>query len=66
MPITLNRQEEIEILEDIARNGSAVARIQALRRLEELRVEERATPEGFEGLYAVNGKGRFRDPAKAT
>lgn len=53
MPITLNREEEIQILEDIARNGSSVARIQALRRLEELRDATDDQPEGFEGLYAV-------------
>ena len=54
MPITLDREEEILILEDIARtSASAVARVQALRRLEELRADEEAAPEGFEGLYSV-------------
>ena len=55
MAITLNRDEEITILEDIARNGSAVAKIQALRRLDELRQADEPAPEGFESLYAVNG-----------
>jgi len=55
MPITLDREEEIRILENIARNSeSAVARIQALRRLDELRRYEQV-PEGFEALYAVDG-----------
>ena len=66
MPITLDREEEIRILENIARNSeSAVARIQALRRLDELRRYEQV-PEGFEALYAVDGptarRARSRPP----
>jgi hypothetical protein len=57
MPITLDRDEAIQILEEIARDGSnAAARIAAIKQLEELRHDEAQEPVGFEGLYAVNGK----------
>lgn len=53
MRITLDRQESIEILEDIARNSeNAAARIAALKELDRLRAAEEI-PAGFEGLYAV-------------
>ena len=43
----LERDEEVEILEEIARTGSAIARIQALKMLHKLRAEAPgAEPEG--------------------
>jgi hypothetical protein len=52
MPISLSRNEEIEILERIARSAaSSVARIQALKRLEELRNAEDRVPADFAARY---------------
>lgn len=64
MPITLDRAEAIQILEDIARNGSnGAARIAAIKQLEEMRSNEDQEPEGFEGLYAVDGGQNSRKAA---
>jgi hypothetical protein len=52
MTITLDRQEAIEILEDIARNAqNAAARIAAIKQLEEMRREEAPSSGPFERLY---------------
>jgi hypothetical protein len=52
MTITLDRQEAIEILEDIARNAhNAAARIAAIKQLEEMRREESPSTGSLERLY---------------
>ena len=54
MPITLDRDEAISILEEIARNGqNGAARIAALKELHVMRAEEQHPPVGFEGIYDV-------------
>jgi hypothetical protein len=61
----LDRNEAIEILEDLARNGPDHAKVSAIRLLREIEREEpqEREPEGFEGLYEFpprrggNGKG---------
>src|SRR5262245_4496250 len=53
MPISLDRNEAIEILEEIARKSqNAAARIAAIKQLEDMRRDEEQVPEGFESLYA--------------
>jgi hypothetical protein len=51
--VTLTEQEMIDILEDIARDGSnAAARIAAIKQLREIGASEKPT-DGFEGLDQV-------------
>jgi hypothetical protein len=52
--VPFTRDEAIEILEDIARNGgNAAARIAAIKQLEMMRDGEQATAAGFEDLDRV-------------
>ena len=43
--MTLSREEQITILESIARTAHATARIQAIRVLQAMRAEDEADPE---------------------
>lgn len=50
-PARLEREEAIELLEDIARNsGNAAARIAAIKQLEAMRDGEQPPAEGFAAL----------------
>lgn len=50
-PTRLEREEAIELLEDIARNsGNAAARIAAIKQLEAMRDGEQPPAEGFAAL----------------
>jgi hypothetical protein len=63
-PLMLERDEMIEILEDIARNSrSAVARIQAIKVLRTLE-DERPEQSAFDELYEVDARRRSGPPAR--
>ena len=58
---TLNEQEMVDILEDIARNGgNAAARIAAIKVLREMDAGEKPTEDTVAQLYAVGNPGRMR------
>jgi ABC-type polar amino acid transport system ATPase subunit len=62
---TLDDQEMIDILEEIARSGSnQAARIAAIKTLREIDSGSVSVDKGFEGLYEVANPGRIR--AKAS
>ena len=57
----MDESEMVEILEEIARNGSnQSARIQAMRMLREMRGDTPVSSEDFAGLYDVANPGRLR------
>ena len=61
---TLDDQEMVDILEDIARNGSnAAARIAAIKTLREIDAGLASPAEGFAGLYDVANPGRLKTKA---
>jgi hypothetical protein len=60
----LTEQEQLDILEDLARNSqSATARIQAIKLLREIDDGERTPAEGFEALDELAPR---RDRAQAA
>lgn len=60
----LTEEEQLDILEDLARNsGSATARIQAIKLLREIDAGERTVADGFEALDELANRRQNRAPA---